>query len=175
MLQCLLESEKTLGKRLGRKMGWFYPSSVNSRRIIRLKRRIESDELFVQMEHRSVFTSTWIICLRRIICPRRIVRLLCENGNCGAKSRRCESSRVASPRVVFVIFGLQIPCFDRTKYWSTDGCTRWSHWQTKRSSLTSEQVVSSWSVSLDFFTFLRFWAECLRRYQDVSPEDRFAR
>ena len=85
---------------------------------------------------------------------------------CGPKSRRCKSSCVASlMKSRFAIFGLQIPCFDTTKYWFTDSSTRWSYWQTKRSSLTSEQVVSSWSVSRDFLTFLYFsavWVECLR-------------
>ena len=45
----------------------FYPSSVNSRRIIRLKRRIKSDELSVQIEQRLFLYLRWIIRLRRII------------------------------------------------------------------------------------------------------------
>ena len=49
------------------KMGWVYPSSVNSRRIIRLKRRITSDELSVQIEQGPFLHLRWIIHLRRII------------------------------------------------------------------------------------------------------------
>ena len=36
--QCLLESEKTLGTRVGGKMGCGFPSSVNLRRLIHLRR-----------------------------------------------------------------------------------------------------------------------------------------
>ena len=65
--QCLLESEKTLGTRVGRKNGMTYTSSVNSRLIIRLKRWIKSDELSVQIEQRPFLHLRWIIRLRRII------------------------------------------------------------------------------------------------------------
>ena len=55
------------GREWAEKMGWLYPSSVNSRRIIRLKRRIKSDELSVQIEQRPFLHLRWIIRLRRII------------------------------------------------------------------------------------------------------------
>ena len=68
--QCLLESEETLGTRVGRKNGMTYVQcefETNNPSKIRLKRRIKSDELSVQIEQRPFLHLRWIIRLRRII------------------------------------------------------------------------------------------------------------